>query len=55
MSVRVPAAILLAFVLMAAAMSMAGLAGRSSGGTLLIPNAQAQSAVQSLFVRLRRS
>lgn len=56
MSVRAPAAILLASLLMAAAMPMAALAGPSSGWSLLIPDAQqSQSAVQSLFARLRHS
>jgi HlyD family secretion protein len=62
MSVRLPAAVLLASALVAGALPMAGSAGRS-GGRLLIPAAQAessqnpvaraQSAVQTLIARLR--
>jgi HlyD family secretion protein len=64
MSVRLPAAILLVSAFIAGALPMVGWAGGSSGGSLLIPTAQAQpaqqspaaqarSAVENLIARLR--
>ena len=53
MSVRLPAAVLLASALIAAAAPVPGSAGRSSRGSLLIPVAQAQSSAQSPAARVQ--
>jgi HlyD family secretion protein len=53
MSVRLPAAVLLASALIAAIVPMPGPAGRSSRGSLLIPVAQAQSSAESPAARVQ--
>jgi HlyD family secretion protein len=53
MSVRLPTAALLTSALIAGALPVAEWAGRSSGGSLFIPAAQAQSAQQSPVERAR--
>ncbi|MGZ9103411.1 MAG: hypothetical protein ACXW3Y_11070, partial [Rhodoplanes sp.] len=53
MSVRLPAAVLLASALIAAIVPMPGPAGRSSRGSLLIPVAQAQSSTESPAARVQ--
>lgn len=53
MSVRLPATLVLGAALVAGSLPMPAADGLSSAGSLLVPTAQAQSAVRSLIARLR--